>query len=212
MPKISKITKIMRDDTTLAVLKNINLPEEQWKGVTEPQKRVIGEVKACLAIMDTNIMLPTAKLRDKLVETTGCSERNAYRIIMYARQVIGQRQPTAKRAVREELLEMMRIEYQEAIKLTGADRIDAVVKIANVLIKGLNLGEEEGEGFNIAQYLEENEVQFSPDPSVIGITLTEKQIRLMAKTRRKYLKELADVEDADIVDENTEDDEEGVSA
>ncbi len=207
---------IMRDDTSLAILKNVNLPEEDWNGLTAHQQQVLRHVKVCMSIMDKNILMPTADLRDELVKETGMSSRNAYRIIMYARQVVGQSQPTSKRAVREELLEMMRIEYQQAIKLKGSDRIDAVVKIAKVLVKGFNLGEEEGEGFNIAQYLEDNEVQFSSDPGVIGITLTEKQIRLMAKTKRKYLKELADVEDATVVEddmeENVEEDEEGVSA
>ena len=204
----------MQKETAAIVLRNLTLPEDKQKAMSVWQRRIFEEVKVCLGIMDSNLMLPTPKLRDKFMEATGCSDHHAYDIIMIARQAVGQRTPTAKRTVREELLEMMRIEYQEAIKLTGTDRVDAVVKIANTLIRGLNLNEDEGEAFNIAQYLEENEVQFTNDPAVIGITLTEKELRLMAKVRRKYMKDMLDIEDveAEPVDTNTEGNEEGVSA
>ena len=73
----------------------------------------------------------------------------------------------------------------------------AITDIANALSRMFNLGEDDGEALNIAQYLEENEIRITTDPAAIGIVLTEKQLKEMARQRRKYLKELADIEDAE---------------
>lgn len=164
------------------------------------QQKILEEVEKCLEIMDGKLLIPTVELRDKLMEETGCKTSHAYEIILLAREAIGNRKPTSKMAIREEILEMMRAEYQEAINLKGAERIDAVVKIAHALIKAYNLGEDDGEAFNIAQYLEENEIVITTDPSCVGVKLTDKELKAMAAQRRKYLKEMLDVEDAESVE------------
>lgn len=174
------------------------------------QQKLFDEVKTCLEIMDGQLMMPTNDLRDKLMAATGCQRSHAYKVILLARQAVGNRTPTAKLAVREEVLEMMRIEYQNAIKLGGADRVDAVVKIVNSLIKAYNLTSEEGETLNIAQVLEDNEMVVTMDPSVIGIKLTDKQRRDIARQRRKYLQQFTDVEAVEVTDEEEADDEEQV--
>ena len=194
----------MAKDSNAVILRNVNLPEDQRQPMTVWQQKLFDEVKACLEIMDGNLMMPTNDLRDKLMEATGCQRSHAYKVILLARQAVGNRAPTAKLAVREEVMEMMRIEYQNAIKLGGAERIDAVVKIVNSLIKAYNLTNEEGETLNIAQVLEDNEMVVTMDPAVIGIKLTDKQRRDIARQRRKYLQELTDVEAVEVTDEEEE--------
>ena len=79
-----------------------------------------------------------------------------------------------------------------------------MVKIVNSLIKAYNLTNEEGETLNIAQVLEDNEMVVTMDPAVIGIKLTDKQRRDIARQRRKYLQEFTDVEAVEVTDEEEE--------
>lgn len=162
------------------------------------QRNLYEEVKKCLDIMDSNLMMPTPELRDKVAEVCKCTTRHAYDVILLAREAVGNRKPTAKLTVREDGLEMMRRAYQDALTITDPEKkVKAITDIANALVRMFNLSEDEGETLNIAQYLEENEVVITTDPESIGIVLSEKELREMARQRRKYLKEMADVEDAE---------------
>lgn len=188
----------MREETTAVVLKNINLPEDKQTPMTEKQKQILKDVRTCLEIMDGNLMMPTVNVRDKLMEATQCKRDYAYKIILIARQALGNRKPTSKLAIREEVLEMMRVEYQEAIKLTGADRVDAVTKIAKTIVKTFHLDDEDSAVVDIAQMLEDSDRYLTIDPTAIGITLTDKQRRDIARLKRKYMKDILEVDVEDV--------------
>ena len=188
----------MREESQALILKNLQLPYEAQLPMNGWQQNLYEEVKKCLEIMDGNLMMPTPRLRDMVVEACQCSPRHAYDVILVAREALGNRKPTAKLTVREEGLEMMRQAYQTACDIEEPEKkVKAFTDIANAMARMFNLGEDDGEALNIAQYLEENEIVITTDPAAIGIVLTEKQLREMARQRRKYLKELADIEDAE---------------
>lgn len=190
--------KAMREENQALILKNLQLPDEAMLPMSYWQRNLYEEVKTCLEIMDGSLMMPTPQLRDKVAEACGCTTRHAYDVILLAREALGNRKPTAKLTVREDGLEMLRQAYQKAIAIPEPDKqVKAITDIVNAMARIFNLSEDEGEALNIAQYLEENEIQFTTDPKSIGIELTEKELKEMARQRRKYLKELADVEDAD---------------
>lgn len=190
--------RTMREESQAVILKNLQLPDEALLPMTYWQQNLYEEVKKCLEIMDGNLMMPTPRLRDMVAEACRCSPRHAYDVILVAREALGNRKPTAKLTVREDGLEMMRQAYQDALAIEDPEkRVKAITDIANALARMFNLGEDDGEALNIAQYLEENEIVITTDPAAIGIVLTEKQLKEMARQRRRYLKELADIEDAE---------------
>lgn len=190
----------MREENTDIVLKNLLLPEEGQAPMTEWQKKLYSQVKTCLDIMADKLLVPTPDLRDKLMEDMGCSRSQAYVVILLARRVAGNKEPTAKRAVREDMLEAARMAYQDALGIEDKkDRVKAITDIINSMARCFNLGEDEGEALDIARYLTEETVEFTTDEKVIGVEWTEKDEARARAMKRKY-----HIEDADYMDVSDE--------
>lgn len=185
----------MREDTEKKIIENLRLPIDQRHKLTIPQQDLMDKVCECLSLLNDDLLMPVPKLRDKLVEVCGCTPRHAYSVIRLAFEAIGNRKPTAKNVVREQILQMAREMHEEAQTLSGVDKIDGLAKAGNMLARAFATSVDEGEVLDAAKYLTDETVEFTTDPSIVNVKWTEANEEKSRKLRRKYGIEDADFEE-----------------
>lgn len=185
----------MIEKSTDKILENLHRAEESQLPMTVPQQKLMEDVKACLDIMDGNLMMPTPKLRDALMEATGCSRTRAYEVILLAREALGNRKPTAKLVVREDILEMMREAYQAAQQLDPEKKVKALTDIANALARAFATSDDDGELLDAAKHLTIDKVVIVSDPAALGITQTDEEKREIDRMKKEAGYEDVDFEE-----------------
>ena len=197
----------MREDTERKIIENLRLPEEQRHPLTFPQQSLMEKVLVCLGLLNENLLMPVPKLRDEVVEACQCTPQHAYTVIRIAFEAIGNRKPTAKNIVREGILQMAREMHEEAMTLSGVEKINALAQAGNMLARAFATNVDEGEMLDAARYLTEETVEFTTDERVIGVEWTEKDEARSQAMKRKY-----HIEDADYEDVKDEGNETGIHA
>lgn len=175
----------MREETERKIIENLRLPEEQRHPMTVPQQNLMNKVSVCLGLLDENLLTPIPKLRDKLVEVCQCTPQHAYRVIRIAFEAIGNRKPTSKNVVREDIMQMAREMHEEAMTLTGVDKINALAQAGNMLARAFATNVDDGETLDAARYLELPRVVVTTDPSVLGIRLSEEDRKAIEKEKQR---------------------------
>ena len=195
----------MREESIDRIVKNLSLPEEKQLAMTANQKRIFEYVKKCLAILDEEPMIPTAQLRERLMEAAGIGQTTAYEVILVAREALGNKKPTSKLAVREMILEMAREGYQMIAFIQDPEKkVDAIVKIGNMLARSFATSTDEGERMMLADLLERHDVRISIDVGVIGIHPSEKELKEQERLKREANYEDIDFEELVKTEEEAE--------
>ena len=164
--------------------------------MTANQKRIFEEVQNCLAILDADPMMPTPKLRKKLIEERGMGQTHAYEVILLAREALGNKKPTSKLAVKEMILEMAREAYQMITYIQDPEKkVDGIVKIGNMLARSFATSTDEGEQMLVAELLERRDIKITMDLSVIGIKPSDYELREQERLKREAGYEDVDFEE-----------------
>lgn len=175
----------MREETAGKILANLRKPENERLPMTVPQQRLMEEVKTCLGLLDEDLLIAKPKLRDKLVETLGCSASHAYELIWLAFEAIGSRNPTAKNVVREQILQMAREMHEVANTQEGTEKVETLSKAGNMLARAFATNVDEGEVLDAAKYLEIDKVVIVSDPESIGIHITEEDRKEIERLKQQ---------------------------
>jgi hypothetical protein len=117
-------------------------------------------------------------------------------VILVAREALGNKKPTSKLAVREMILEMAREGYQMIAFIQDPEKkVDAIVKIGNMLARSFATSTEEGERMMLADLIERHDVKISIDVGVIGIHPSEKELKEQERLKREANYEDIDFEE-----------------
>lgn len=184
----------MREETERKIVENLRLPDEQRHPLTIPQQNLMDKVSVCLGLLNENLLMPVPKLRDAVVEACQCTPQHAYTVIRIAFEAIGNRTPTAKNVVREGILQMAREMHEEAMKLDGVEKINALAQAGNMLARAFATSSDDGELLNVAELVRQADIKVTVDVAALGIETTERD-----RTELRRMMKEDGIEDAEVV-------------
>lgn len=178
MPKVP-------DNTFDLIFRCMYEPDENRPELTPSQEKLLVQVTDCYNRQLTSPMLSKKKLRDYLVKAYGITSPQAYQIIRFVRDNIGNVDAAHKNFIKHKI-EYMLERACAAIEAREFRVADSLVRVSNAYCKAFRIDVDEGELIDAKQALDIETVRITSDPASIGIHIDVATRSQIEKEMKKY--------------------------
>lgn len=175
----------MRKDSLDLLREHLPDGVEGFDLLPQSSKDLIIQVRDCYSMQIANPWISRKEVRDRLVDTYGITVSQAYNIISYTAQLLGDVATSHKNWIK------LKAEALVEEANTAADARDFALaaekrKLAKTLGFLFRLDQDEGELLDAQKYLTIAKVEITFDPNDIGVKYTAKDKQIADKYIKKF--------------------------